>query len=178
MSKQKRNAFQRAEDKRFAVELLGKGYTYQQIAKKISDKNPYTISYQQVIKDLDGLRMEAIAEAGLSMLELIDEEMQQLETILVLAWAAIRAPRELIKTTEIGDSKKTGKYTKIRQHWINLTVNISALKIVLDATARRSTLRGVDSYLKHLDTNIAIESLVAKGYIVSMPEGEDLTDIK
>lgn len=177
MSKNKRNEFQKAEDKKFAIELLGKGYTYQQIAAAITQRGPYSLSYQQVISDLDGIRMESLAKARLNMLEIIEEEMKHLDQVLGEAWKSAMLPRELLQTTETGDGDKTGSYKKIKEQWINTDRPVAALRLVFDTVARKSSLRGVDSYLKYLDTNLAIEMLTAKGYTVSDPtECDDSQD--
>jgi hypothetical protein len=173
MSKNKRNEFQKAEDKRLAIELLGKGYSYQQIAAVITQRGPYSLSYQQIISDLDGIRMESLASARLNMLEIIDEEMQHLDRVLGEAWKSAMLPRELLQTTETGDSDKTGTYQKIKEQWINVDRPVAALRLVFDTVARRSSLRGVDSYLKYLDTNLAIEALTNRGYVVSLPDGDE-----
>jgi hypothetical protein len=171
--KNKRNEFQKAEDKRFAIEMLSKGYTYQQIAAAISQRGPYTLSYQQVISDLNGVRLESLAEAKLNMLEIIDEEIQGLEKVLEEAWKSVGSPRELLKTEEFGTSDKTGDYRKTKEQWVNIDRPVAALRLISDAMARRSVLRGVDSYLKHQDINLAIEALTNRGYVVSLPDGDE-----
>jgi hypothetical protein len=173
MSKNKRNEFQKAEDKKLAVELLGKGFTYQQIAATISQRGPYSLSYQQIISDLDGIRLESLAKARLNMLEIIDEEMKHLDQVLNEAWKSASVPRELLRTTETGDSDKTGSYRKEKEQWVNTDRPVAALRLVFDTVARKSSLRGVDSYLKYLDTNLAIEALTSRGYVVSLPDGDE-----
>jgi hypothetical protein len=159
----KRNDFQRAEDRKLAVEMLQTGATYSQIAEEIGKIRPYTISYQQVIQDLDGLRQEAIAKTGAHMIEIIDDELQQLEAIIAEAKSAIEKGREPAVTT-------TAEPGKVITKTSTTNTNPAYLRVIQDAAARRSALLGLDAHLKYLDVNAAIESLTNKGYIVTMPD--------
>jgi hypothetical protein len=173
---EKRNDFQRAEDRGIALEMLQRGHTLVQIAEHISSIRPYSISYQQIALDVSKLRMSAIAATTEHMAVIIDRELQEIENVLAAAWAAIKAERELVTTQEFGIGGKAGDYEKTKQQWINLTFPSQLLKIVLDAIARRSTLMGLDSHLKYLDTNAAIESLTRLGYEVSTPDNSSEGD--
>jgi hypothetical protein len=167
----KRNEFQKIEDRKLAIEMLRNGCTYTQIAKKITETRPYSLSYQQVQNDIAPMRVQAIAEMGEHVAVIIDKELQEVEKVIEKAWEAINVKRELLTTTESGDTEK-GSYSKIKEQWINTAIPAAMLKIVLDAVARRSTLLGIDTHLKYLDTNAAIESLTAKGYAVSDPSAQ------
>jgi hypothetical protein len=166
----KRNEFQKAEDRKLAIDMLQAGHSLIEIAAHISEIRPYTLSHQQVSADTNKLRLAAIASTQEHMLVTIDLELQEIEKTLEQAWAAIDAPRELIEVRETGTTAKAGDYERVKEQWINTVPSIAAMKVVLDAIARRSTLMGVDAYLKHLDINAAIETLTAKGYEISIPE--------
>jgi hypothetical protein len=169
INKTKRNAFQRESDKRLAIELLKKGYNYLQIAAEISEIQPYTISYQQVIKDLDSVRLDAIAKSSASMCEIIDQEMQEIEFAITEVKEAIAKGKEEVVVTSREDSAKSGAKEIEKRQYNNL--NPAYITALLNAAARRSVLLGVDSHLKYQDINVAIESLASRGYVVSLPDG-------
>jgi hypothetical protein len=161
----KRTDFQRAEDRKLAVEMLQTGATYGQIAEEIGKIRPYSISYQQVIKDLDGLRQQAIAHSKVHIIEVIDTEIQELENIIAIAKEEIEKREPTVTTIE--EPKKT----TIKKTTHNL--NAGLLKIIADATARRSALLGLDAHIKYQDINAAIEAVTSKGYIVTLPDGDN-----
>jgi hypothetical protein len=168
MFKQKRNAFQRATDKKASIELLRQGWTYQEIAAEISRRNPYTITYQQIQKDLEGLRLEALAKAHLDMGILIAEELETIEDSLAKIKAAIEQDKTFgTVSVETEESERFGKKTTTK--WVQRNLNVAYVSELRVLAARRSTLLGVDAYLKSLDINAAIEALTAKGYVVIDP---------
>jgi formate dehydrogenase maturation protein FdhE len=171
INKNKRNAFQREQDKRLAIEMLQKGCNYLQIAAAISEIQPYSISYQQVIKDLDSVRLDAIAKSSASMGEIIDQEMQEIEFAIAEVKEAIAKGKEEVVVTSREDSEKNGTKETEKRQYNNL--NPAYVTALLNAAARRSALLGIDSHLKHQDINTAIESLTSRGYVVSLPDGDE-----
>jgi len=171
INKSKRNAFQREHDKRVAIEMLQKGYNYLQIAAAISESQSYTISYQQVIKDLDSVRLEAIARSSACMAEIIDQEMQEIELAIAEVKEAIRKGKEEVVVTSRENSDKLGVKETEKRQYNNL--NPAYITTLLNAAARRSTLLGLDAHLKYQDTNAAIEAVTSRGYVVSLPDGDE-----
>jgi hypothetical protein len=171
INKSKRNAFQREHDRRLAIEMLQKGHNYLQIAEAISKIQPYSISYQQVIKDLDTVRLEAIAKSSACMAEIIDQEMQEIEVAIAEVKEAIVKGKEEVIVISREDSDKNGVKETEKRQYNNL--NPAYITALLNAAARRSTLLGLDSHLKHQDINAAIEALTSRGYVVSLPDEDE-----
>lgn len=168
----KRNEFQRVQDRHLTIERLQQGRTYQQIAAEISETRPYTLSYQQVIRDLEPVKLEAIAKINQCMEEIIAEELEEIEKVLKDAWDAINAEPKLIETTKVEEHPKHGKIITTSQQWINVKKDASLLATILKAAARRSELLGVNIHLKYLDDNAMFEAARRMGYKL-VPESEE-----
>jgi hypothetical protein len=141
----KRNCYQIAEDTSNAIELMRRGKTYAEIAQIISQQRVYSLSRQQIQKDLEGVRWELIAKTTVHVGEAIGEELESIENITTRAIEALNA------TTN-----------KER-------INPQLLKVLLDCGMRRSYLLGVDCHMKQQNINAAIETLTRAGFVVSDP---------
>jgi hypothetical protein len=154
----KRNCYQIAEDTSTAIELIRRGKTYAEIAEIISQDRIYSLSRQQIQKDLEKVRWDLIAKTTVHVGEAIGEE---LESIEVIATRAIEALNATI------DKEK---------------INPQLLRVLVDCGARKSYLLGVDCYIKQQNINAAIETLTRAGFNVSDPSlaggGQEPIDVE
>jgi aspartokinase len=141
----KRNCYQIAEDTSTAIELMRQGKTYSEIAQIISQNKIYSLSRQQIQKDLEKVRWDLIAKTTVHVGEAIGEELESIEGIATRAIEALNAT--------INKEK----------------INPQFLRVILDCGARKSYLLGVDCYIKQQNINAAIETLTRAGFNVSDP---------
>jgi hypothetical protein len=154
----KRNCYEVAADTSTAIELMRRGKTYAEIAQIISQERTYSLSRQQIQKDLEKVRWDLIAKTTIHVGEAIGEELDSIEGIATRAIEALNAT--------INKEK----------------VNPQLLKVLLDCGARKSYLLGVDCYMKQQNINAAIETLTRAGFQVSDPslvsDGQEPIDVE
>lgn len=147
----KRNAFQIANDRLLALELLIQGKTYRHIAQHISSIRDYSLSHEQVRRDIGVIQEELIASTLTHALEAIAEELK------------------LIKELSINVSSRLAQFQKGDKG------AAPYLKLMADLAARRTYLAGGDTYVKAQDINQAMERVIRAGYEVRDPTGETET---
>jgi hypothetical protein len=154
----KRNCYEVAADTSTAIELMRRGKTYAEIAQIISQERTYSLSRQQIQKDLEKVRWDLIAKTTVHVGEAIGEELDSIEGIATRAIEALNAT--------INKEK----------------VNPQLLKVLLECGARKSYLLGVDCYMKQQNINVAIETLTRAGFQVSDPSlvsgGQEPIDVE
>jgi hypothetical protein len=141
----KRNCYQIAEDTSTAIELIRRGKTYAEIAQIISQDRIYSLSRQQIQKDLEKVRWDLIAKTTVHVGEVIGEELESIEGVIN------RAIEALNSTTD-----------KER-------INPQLLRVLLECGVRKAYLLGADCYIKQQNINTAIETLTRAGFNVSDP---------
>jgi hypothetical protein len=154
----KRNCYQIAEDTSVAIELIRQGKTYAQIAQIISQGRTYSLSRQQIQKDLEKIRWELIAKTTVHAGEVIGQELEAIEDIVTRTLDSLNATTEKEK------------------------LNPQLLRVLLDCSARKSYILGADSYIKQQNINAAIETLTRAGFKVSDPSlvagGQEAIDVE
>jgi hypothetical protein len=141
----KRNAFQKALDRKTTIEFLSAGKTYTFIARHISDNRAYSITPEQLRADMTGLQEVMIAEAMSHGLEAIAEELDKIENLMVDISRRLQQFRD-------GD-KGAAPF----------------LKLMADLCARKTHLKGGENFIKAQDLNQAIERVTRAGFVVSDP---------
>jgi hypothetical protein len=141
----KRNCYQIAEDTSTAIELMRRGKTYAEIAQIISQDRLYSLSRQQIQKDLEKVRWDLIAKTTIHVGEVIGGELESIEGVTTRALEALNS------TTD-----------KER-------INPQLLRVLLECGARKSYLLGADCYIKQQNINAAIETLTRAGFNVRDP---------
>jgi hypothetical protein len=154
----KRNCYEVAADTSTAIELMRRGKTYAEIAQIISQERTYSLSRQQIQKDLEKVRWDLIAKTTIHVGEAIGEELDSIEGIATRAIEALNATIDKEK------------------------INPQLLRVLLDCGARKSYLLGVDCYMKQQNINAAIETLTRAGFQVSDPSlvggGQEPIDVE
>jgi aspartokinase len=154
----KRNCYQIAEDTSTAIELMRQGKTYDEIAQIISQNRIYSLSRQQIQKDLEKVRWDLIAKTTAHVGVVIGEELDSIEGVATRAIEALNATIDKEK------------------------INPQLLRVLLDCGARKSYLLGVDCYIKQQNINAAIETLTRAGFNVSDPSlvggGQEPIDVE
>jgi hypothetical protein len=141
----KRNKFQVANDRKLAIELLSAGKTYTYIAQHISTIREYSLSAEQIRLDVGQLQEELIASALSHGLEAIAEELDKIENLQV------DISRRLVSFQD-GDKGAA-----------------PLLKLMADLSARKTYLKGGDTFIKAQDLNQAIERVTRAGFKVVDP---------
>ncbi|WP_373546357.1 hypothetical protein [Chamaesiphon sp.] len=143
--KPKRNAFQTANDRKLAIELLSAGKPYSQIAKHISSIREYSLSAEQIRYDVGAIQEELIASAMAHGLEAIAEELDKIENLSIDISRRIATFRD--------DDPKVAPF----------------LKQMESLAARKTYLTGGDNYIKAQDLNQAIERVTRAGFKIVDP---------
>jgi hypothetical protein len=141
----KRNNFQKANDRKLAIELLSSGKPYTYIAKHISSIRDYSLSAEQIRQDVGIIQEELIASAMSHGLEAIAEELDKIENL------SIDISRRI--TTFRDDDPKVAPF----------------LKQMESLAARKTYLTGGDNYIKAQDLNQAIERVTRAGFKIVDP---------
>lgn len=141
----KRNRFQIANDRKLAIELLNTGKPYSYIAEHISSLRDYSISDEQIRLDVGQLQEELIASALSHGLEAIAEELDKIENLMV------DISRRLVS---FDDNDKGAA---------------PLLKLMADLSARKTYLKGGDTFIKAQDLNQSIERVTRAGFKVVDP---------
>jgi hypothetical protein len=141
----KRNVFQKANDRKLAIELLSTGKPYTQIAKHISSIRDYSISAEQVRLDVGAIQEELIASAMSHGLEAIAEELDKIENL------SIDISRRIATFSD--NDPKVAPF----------------LKQMESLAARKTYLTGGDNYIKAQDLNQAIERVTRAGFKIVDP---------
>mgnify|MGYP000323589117 CR=1 FL=1 len=142
-TRNKRNAFQKAIDKKLAVELLSQGKTYRQISKIIGEQRSYSLSHEQIRKDVTQIEEQVLSSAIQHGLQSITQELDQIECV----------------QTDI--SARLALFAKDDHKAIPL------LKLLTDLASRRTYLTGGDSYIRSFDLTNSIERVTRAGFVVS-----------
>lgn len=140
-----RNAFQKANDRKLAIELLSVGKTYADIARHIRTVRDYTLSPEQIRLDVGNLQEELIASNIVHGLEAIAEELDKIENL------SVDISRR-ISTFQDSDPKVA-----------------PFLKQMADLASRKTYLTGGDTYIRAQDLNHAIERVVRAGFKIVDP---------
>jgi hypothetical protein len=141
----KRNNFQKANDRKLAIELLSAGKPYTYIAKHISSIRDYSLSPEQIRQDVGIIQEELIASAMTHGLEAIAEELDKIENL------SIDISRRI--TTFRDNDPKVAPF----------------LKQMESLAARKTYLTGGDNYIKAQDLNQAIERVTRAGFKIVDP---------
>jgi hypothetical protein len=141
----KRNKFQIANDRKLAIELLSSGKPYSYIAQHISTIRDYSISDEQIRLDVGAIQEELIASALSHGLEAIAEELDKIENL------SIDISRRL---SNFPDGDKGAA---------------PLLKLMADLSARKTYLKGGDTFIKAQDLNQSIERVTRAGFKVVDP---------
>lgn len=144
-TRNKRNKFQIANDRKLAIELLSAGKPYTYIAKHISSIREYSLSAEQIRLDVGNLQEELIASAMTHGLESIAEELDKIENL------SIDISRRI--ATFADNDPKVAPF----------------LKQMESLAARKTYLTGGDNYIKAQDLNQAIERVTRAGFKIVDP---------
>jgi hypothetical protein len=144
-TRNKRNKFQIANDRKLAIELLSAGKPYSYIAKHISTIRDYSISATQIQNDVGNLQEELIAAAISHGLEAIAEELTKIDSL------SIDLSRRIVTFKD--DDPKVAPF----------------LKQMESLAARKTYLTGGDTYIKAQDLNQAIERVIRAGFKIVDP---------
>jgi hypothetical protein len=144
-SRNKRNKFQIANDRKLAIELLSAGKTYTYISKHLSTIREYTISAEQIRQDVGNLQEELIASAMTHGLEAIAEELAKIDNL------SLDLSRRIV--TFKNDDPKVAPF----------------LKQMESLAARKTYLTGGDTYIRAQDLNQAIERVIRAGFKIVDP---------
>ncbi len=140
-----RNKFQVALDRKLAIELLSAGKTYEYIAQHIATVREYSLSSEQVRRDVGIIQEELIAASMAHGLEAIAEELDKIENLSIDLSRRISTFRD--------DDPKVAPF----------------LKQMADLAARKTYLTGGDNYIKAQDLNQAIERVTRAGFKIVDP---------
>jgi hypothetical protein len=144
-SRNKRNKFQIANDRKLAIELLSAGKTYTYISKHLSTIREYTLSSEQIRQDVGNLQEELIASAISHGLEAIAEELDKIENL------------------SIDISRRIGTFQD------NDPKVAPFLKQMESLAARKTYLTGGENYIRASDLSQAIERVVRAGFKIVDP---------
>lgn len=146
----KRTRLEIERDRAYCSELFLKGYTYREIAKRLSEKlvewhAEYTIGWTQVFQDIQAM----LIEWKRSRLENIDQyvtaELQKLDRLEVEAWEAWEKSKQEKETKSM---RQTGNGTSKELRKEDMYGNPKYLDLLLNIQQRRAKLLGYDAPVK------------------------------
>lgn len=146
----KRTRLEIERDRAYCSELFLKGYTYREIAKRLSEKliewhAEYTIGWTQVFQDIQAM----LIEWKRSRLENIDQyvtaELQKLDRLEVEAWEAWEKSKQEKETKSM---RKTDNGTSKELRKEDMYGNPKYLDLLLNIQQRRAKLLGYDAPVK------------------------------
>lgn len=146
----KRTRLEIERDRAYCSELFLKGYTYREIAKRLSEKliewhAEYTIGWTQVFQDIQAM----LIEWKRSRLENIDQyvtaELQKLDRLEVEAWEAWEKSKQEKETKSMRQTDN-GTSKELRKE--DMYGNPKYLDLLLNIQQRRAKLLGYDAPVK------------------------------
>jgi hypothetical protein len=153
----KRTKEQRDADMLFEADLFVKGYTYRQIADSVNANIrerglTYTISFQQVHKDVKELLISWKKERFDLIDDYVTSELKKLDRMEQELWAAWEASKDGKRRTKIeGGSIEGGNISggKLKERNLETTHgNPRYMDLLLDVQQRRAKLLGYDAPTK------------------------------
>lgn len=173
----KRSADEVLRDRADIARMRLDGRTQAEIAEWIASNRPYSLSQQQVSLDLKAVRTEWLTSSideydkhRLIELARLDEE----EAIVVAAWERSLKP---IVRREVSETPKGPIDRRIFDEYEDGTPalrdgNPAFLARLESIRLRRCTILGFKAHQRSEDINAAIDTLLAAGYVVRLPEDE------
>lgn len=170
----KRTAVEIDRDRADIARLYLEGKTQTEIAETLSQLRNYSLSQPTIVADLKVVRERWLSSAvedyeQTKMIELarLDEE----ELIAKTAWEDSRKPRRKERTrTGTNDGKP---YEEFMEESENRDGNPAFLARLESIRLRRCTILGFDAQHRSQNINAAIDTLLAAGYIVRLPEEKE-----
>jgi hypothetical protein len=167
-------------DRAIIAKLYSEDKTQAEIADEITKTRSYSISQQTIANDLKAVRNEWLSTSienyeCFKLIELarLDEE----ESMAKAAWARSIKPKRRREVGEVG-GKLIDK--TIFEEYEDGTIadrdgNPAFLARLESIRLRRCTILGFEAYQRSQNINVAIDLLLAAGYIVRLPEdGKDV----
>ena len=167
----KRTADEVLRDRADIARMRLEGLTQVQIAEEISRLRSYSVSQQTIANDLKAVRDEWLNQSidnydqtRLIELSRLDEE----ELIAKDAWERSTLPKKKERTrTGTNDGKP---FEEFMQESENRDGNPAFLQRLESIRQRRCAILGFNAQQRPENINVAIETLLAAGYIVRLPE--------
>ena len=162
-------------DRADIARLRFEGLTQTQIAEEISRLRSYSVSQQTIANDLKAVRDEWLNQSidnyeqtRLIELSRIDEE----ELIAKDAWARSTRPKKKERTrTGTNDGKPFEEFV---QETEARDGNPAFLQRLESIRQRRCAILGFNAQQRSENINVAIETLLAAGYVVRLPDEESV----
>ena len=167
----KRTADEVLRDRADIARMRLEGLTQTKIAEEISRLRDYALSERTIRDDLKAVREEWLGQSidnydrtRLIELSRLDEE----EAIAIGAWVRSTLPSKKEKTrTGTTDGKP---FEEFMQESVNRDGNPAFLQRLESIRQRRCAILGFNAQQRSENINVAIETLLAAGYIVRLPE--------
>ena len=169
----KRTADEVLRDRADIARMRLEGLTQVQIAEEISRLRSYSVSHQTIANDLKAVRDEWLNQSidnydqtRLIELSRLDEE----ESIAKDAWERSILPKKKEKTrTGVNDGKP---FEEFMQETATRDGNPAFLQRLESIRQRRCAILGFNAQQRSENINVAIETLLAAGYVVRLPDEE------
>jgi hypothetical protein len=171
----KRTADEVLRDRADIARMRLEGLTQVQIAEEISRLRSYSVSQQTIANDLKAVRedwlnqsIDNYEQTRLIELARIDEE----EAIAKDAWARSLLPKKKERTrTGTTDGKP---FEEFMQETEDRDGNPAFLQRLESIRQRRCAILGFNAQQRSENINVAIETLLAAGYVVRLPDEESV----
>lgn len=118
MAANKRNPIQKAQDRLMIESLYLKGLTHREIAEKLSEARPYSLSHTQVHQDLKRILAEWVARRDRVLDEAVARELRKVDAVERTAWDAWERscrPREIRTSEQYSDRDGSRTRAQIRR---------------------------------------------------------------
>jgi hypothetical protein len=167
MTAPKRHPDDMERDRELIAKLYVQGKTQSAIAEIISAQYKFSISQQQIAKDLGVIRRRWRESSVRDFDAVKSEQLAKLDHMESEAWEAWNKSKGVSKTItqKRGGAAGIETTTKIE----TLTGNPAYLNIIDRCIERRCRLLGLDAELRYADVNLAIAAVVRSGYEVRNP---------
>ena len=173
MNGPKRTADEALRDRADIARMRLEGLTQTKIAEEISRLRDYTLSERTIRDDLKAVRDEWLnqtidnyEQTRLIELSRLDEE----ESIAIGAWARSLLPKKKERTrTGVNDGKP---FEEFMQETATRDGNPAFLQRLESIRQRRCAILGFNAQQRSENINVAIETLLAAGYVVRLPDEE------
>ena len=167
----KRTADEALRDRADIARMRLEGLTQTKIAEEISRLRDYSLSERTIRDDIKAVRDEWLnqtidnyEQTRLIELSRLDEE----EAIAIGAWTRSLLPKKKERTrTGTNDGKP---FEEFMQETENRDGNPAFLQRLESIRQRRCAILGFNAQQRSENINVAIETLLAAGYTVSIPE--------